>query len=302
MQRTHIPSLSLIISVLNEEKALPLLFARLNPILQAHEAAGGAWEIVFVDDGSTDTTLAMIEEYHAQNPRIKAVSFSRNFGQEAAVVAGLRHATGEVIIPLDADLQDPPELIPQMITKWQEGYDVVMGQRLTRAGDPPSKRLSAKWFYVVYNRSTAQTVPENTASFRLMDKRVVEAVISMPHPSRFLRGALTWAGFRSTTILFDREARSHGFSRWSALKLLNKAMEGFFYYATRPLRIWSFVALAFGGWCLLAGLLGFGTFDLLTMGLGILLIQSAIGNEAHFYNLQDTQKRPEYVVAKKIGL
>lgn len=302
MQRHFLPSLSLVISVLNEEKALPMLLSRLQPILQEYEVRGGKWEIIFIDDGSTDTTLAMIEELHQKDGRIKAVSFSRNFGQEAAIVAGLRHASGEVIIPLDADLQDPPELIPQMIAKWQEGYDVVMGQRRTRGGDTPAKRLTAKWFYVIYNRSTTLTVPENTASFRLMDRQVVEAVIRLPHPSRFLRGALTWAGFRSTTILFDREARSHGLSRWTALRLFTKALEGFFYYATRPLRAWSFVALAFGGWCILAGLLGFSTFDLLAMGLGVLLIQSAIGNEAHFYNLQDTQKRPEYVVAHLIGL
>ncbi len=281
---------------------MPLLLDRLTPILKAHETSGGAWELIFVDDGSTDATLAMIEQYHQQNPSIKAVSFSRNFGQEAAIVAGLRHASNEVIIPLDADLQDPPELIPQMIALWQQGYDVVMGQRRTRGGDSAAKRLTAKWFYSIYNRSTSQTVPENTASFRLMDRQVVEAVISMPHPSRFLRGALTWAGFRSTTLLFDRDARSHGLSRWTALRLFNKALEGFFYYATRPLRAWSFVALVFGGWCLLAGVFGFATFDLLAMGLGILLIQSAIGNEAHFYNLQDTQKRPEYVVARMIGL
>ncbi len=302
MQRSHTPPLSLVISVLNEENSLEPLFARLNPILHTHEAAGGEWEIVFVDDGSTDRTLELLEAYHAQNPRIKAVSFSRNFGQESAIVAGLRYATGEVVIPLDADLQDPPELIPQMIAQWQKGFDVVLAARRTRGGDTPAKRHSAKLFYVLYNHSTSQKVPENTASFRLMDRKVVNAVVQLPHPSRFLRGALTWAGFSTTLIYFDREARVNGLSRWTALRLICKALEGFFYYATRPLRFWSFVALAMGGLCILAGVFGFSTFDLLAMGLGVLLVQSAVGNEAHFYTLQDTQQRPEYIVAKTIGI
>ncbi len=296
--RTDIPFVSLVIPVYNEEKVLPLLMPRLEPLLAGFT---NGWEIVFIDDGSRDSTLAQLNDLHQQNPNIKILSFSRNFGQEAAVVAGLRHAGGDVVIPLDSDLQDPPELIPQMIAKWQEGYDVVLATRKSRMEDSRAKRFFAEKFYAIYNAFASTPIPANTASFRLMDRKVVEAFKLLPTPSRFIRGALAWVGFQTTALYFDRKKRAAGMTGWSAARLMHKALEGFYYYAARLLRCWSLVVLLGGLWCLLAGWFGFATFNLLAFALGLLLIQNAIGNETLFRTLHDLQHRPEYIIAHKIG-
>jgi polyisoprenyl-phosphate glycosyltransferase len=297
--RSQIPFVSLVIPVYNEEKVLPILLPRLAPIL---EGLTRGWEIVFIDDGSKDSTLTQLTELHRQNPNIKVLSFSRNFGQEAAVVAGIRHATGEVIIPIDADLQDPPELIPEMIARWQEGYDVVLATRESRREDTRAKRFFAEKFYAIYNACATTPIPANTASFRLMDRKVVEAFKLLPNPSRFIRGALAWVGFATTAVYFDRKKRAAGMTGWSAARLLHKALEGFYYYAARLLRLWSLIVLFFGLWCMIAGWFGVASFHLIAFSVGVLLIQCAIGNETLFRTLNDMQQRPEYIIAERMGL
>lgn len=297
--RSQFPSVSLVIPVFNEEKVLHLLMARLEPILAGFIQG---WEIIFIDDGSRDATLARLESMHQKDARIKVLALSRNFGQEPAVVAGLRHASGDVVIPIDADLQDPPELIPEMIAKWQEGFDVVLATRRSRLEDTHAKRFFAERFYAIYNACATTPIPPNTASFRLMDRKVVEAFRLLPNPSRFIRGALAWVGFSTTAIYFDRKQRAAGMSGWSAARLLHKALEGFYYYAARLLRGWSLITLIVGLWCILAAWFGFATFNLIALGLGVLLIQAAIGNETHFRTLNDSQNRPEYIISRKIGI
>jgi glycosyltransferase involved in cell wall biosynthesis len=297
-ERSIIPSVSLVIPVYNEEKVLPVLMARLEPLL-ARFTSG--WEIVFVDDGSRDSTLHQITLLAQQHPQIRILSFSRNFGQQAAVVAGLHHARYQVVIPMDADLQDPPELITEMIAKWQDGYDVVLATRRSRAEDTHAKRFFAEKFYTIFNVFATTPIPANTCYYRLMDKKVLEAVKKLPNTSRFLRGALAWVGFKTTAVYFDREKRAAGMSGWTAARLLHLALEGFYYYAAKLLRGWSLISLAFGFWCLFAAWVGIASSTTITLGIGILLIQVAIGNETHFRTLQDLQHRPEYIIAHKIG-
>ena len=232
------PLISVIAPCYNEEAVLACFMDGVLPVLEGKDFQ---YELVFVDDGSRDATRILLEELAAKNNNIRVIVFSRNFGKEAALTAGLDHAKGDAVIVIDTDLQDPPELIGDFIAKWREGFDVVYGKREDRASDTAAKRVTAEGFYRVFNRIAAVPIPENTGDFRLMDRRVVEAIKTLPERSRFMKGLFAWAGFSSIGVAYARPERSAGESKFNFWKLWNFALDGIVSFSTAPLRMWSYI-------------------------------------------------------------
>lgn len=232
--------LSIVVPVYNEEQNLDYLFERLEAVVHDLKLS---YEIVCINDGSRDDTLKYLVAHHERNPQIKVINLARNFGKEIALTAGLDYATGEAVVPIDADLQDPPELIGQLIEKWREGYDVVYATRRSRQGESWLKRFTASAFYSIIDRMSLVHVPANTGDFRLLDRRVVEALKHVPERTRFMKGLFAWVGFKQTSILFDREARHKGKTTWNYWKLWNFALDGIFSFSFIPLKMWSYVGL-----------------------------------------------------------
>lgn len=198
-------------------------------------------EFLFVNDGSTDATLTILKEKKAEKLPIRIIDLSRNFGKEASMSAGLMHAKGEVVIPMDCDLQDPPSLIIQMVQAWQEGFDVVLAKRKDRSSDGLLKRVTASCFYSLMKRVCDHSIPPQVGDFRLMDRRVVDAINQLPERQRFMKGIFSWVGFSTTTILFDRPPRTVGETKFSFWKLWNFALEGITSFSSFPLRLWSYL-------------------------------------------------------------
>lgn len=232
--------LSLIVPMYNEEQTAEAFFKRIEPIL---EAGGISYEIICVNDGSQDNTLQKILAERARNPAIKIVDLTRNFGKEAALTAGLDHSNGAAVIPIDVDLQDPPELIPRLIEQWRQGYDVVYGIRATRDRDGPLKKITARLFYRLYNTLSDVHIPRDAGDFRLLDRRVVDAIKRLPEHNRFMKGLFCWVGFRQIGIPYDRPARSAGSSKWNYWRLWNFALDGITAFSTLPLRVWSYLGV-----------------------------------------------------------
>ena len=232
--------ISLVVPMHNEALVVTPFLDRVVPIVHG---VSEDYEIVCVNDGSSDQTLALLEAAHAANPKVKIVDLSRNFGKEAALTAGIDHASGDVVVPLDADLQDPPELIPLLVAKWREGNDVVLAVRNDRSSDSVGKRTFAALFYRLIGRLSDVPIPANAGDFRLMDRRVVEALKLMPERTRFMKGIFAWLGFRQTTVAYTRPERVAGTSKWRFWKLWNFALDGIFSFTTLPLRIWTYVGL-----------------------------------------------------------
>ena len=233
--------LSIICPCHNEASAIPLFFEALEPVL---EGITPHYEIICIDDGSTDTTLVQLLAATRRNPRISVIELSRNFGKEAALTCGLDHARGDAVIPIDADLQDPPEIIVDLVAKWREGFEVVLAQRIDRSADSLVKRTSANWFYKLHNRISDSPIPENVGDFRLMDRRVVEAIRKLPEQRRFMKGLFAWVGFRTTTVFYNRPERIASATKFSTWRLWNLALEGITSLSTMPLRIWMYIGLA----------------------------------------------------------
>ena len=238
--------LSLVVPMFNEEAALEVFIARVVPIVEALVAPlGGRYEVICVDDGSTDGTLGRLCALRRGNPAIKIVSLSRNFGKDTALSAGLDYAGGGAVVPIDADLQDPPEVIAELFAKWLEGYDVVYATRATRASDSPTKRFTAGWFYRIHNALAETKIPSDTGDFRLMDRRVVEALRRLPERSRFMKGLFAWIGFRQTGVSYRRQARAAGETKWNYWRLWNFALDGIASFSSLPLRVWTYVGVGF---------------------------------------------------------
>ncbi len=216
------------------------LFDRLIEVL---EKLTSTYEIICVNDGSRDNTLNCLIKYHQTKPQIKVINLSRNFGKEIALTAGINYATGEAVIPIDADLQDPPELIEQLVDKWQEGYDVVYATRISRQGETWLKRLTAHGFYKTIGKISRFSVPDNTGDFRLLDRKVVEALKQMPERNRFMKGLFAWVGFKQTSVLFERQPPFQGNTTWNYWKLWNFAIDGITSFSFLPLKVWSYIGL-----------------------------------------------------------
>ena len=202
------------------------------------------FEFIFVDDGSRDDTLNQLLALSATDARVRVIELSRNFGKEAALTAGIDAALGKAIIPIDADLQDPPEMIPQLIAAWQQGADVVLARRTDRSADSFLKRKTAEAFYQFHNRVSDIKIPENVGDFRLMDRKAVDALARLPERQRFMKGLFAWVGFKTVTLDYTRNVRTQGHSKFSGWKLWNLALEGITSFSTAPLRVWMYVGLA----------------------------------------------------------
>ncbi|MEP9318843.1 glycosyltransferase family 2 protein [Pseudomonas sp. LABIM340] len=242
--------ISLVIPFYNEEEGIRNTFHEIEKHIGDSRYE---WEIIAINDGSSDKTLEVLGDIAPSGYTISVVDLSRNFGKEAALSAGLCQATGDAIIPLDADLQDPPSLISDMIQKWEEGYDVVLAKRLDRTSDSVLKRYTAAAFYSVINKMSEVAIPENVGDFRLMDRRVVNVITSLPETRRFMKGLFAWAGFRTTTVEYVRPARAAGDTKFSGWKLWNLALEGVTSFSTIPLKIWSYI-----GFLVAIGAFGYG--------------------------------------------
>lgn len=242
------PMLSLIVPVLNEEESIAPFIEAVDRHLAELPAA---LEIVFIDDGSTDRTIDEIQRARQTDERVCYLKLSRNFGKEAAMTAGLEHAHGDAIIPMDVDLQDPPELILEFFRLWQEGYDTVYGIRRDRNEDTPSKRASAGMFYRIFNWLSHTEIPSNAGDFRLMDRKVVEALNKLTERNRFMKGMFAWPGFSSIGVEYSRPARYAGHTKWNIWKLWNFALDGLTGFSTWPLRVWSYFGLTIAFFSLL---------------------------------------------------
>ncbi|WP_057077992.1 glycosyltransferase family 2 protein [Bordetella bronchiseptica] len=263
----HNIQLSIVIPFLNESEVLPICHARLSRVL---EALDEPYEIVFVDDGSTDGSVEYLIELMRRDRRVRVIKLSRNFGKEAAMSAGLSEARGSAVILLDADLQDPPELIPEMMAAWKAGVDVVSMRRRSRSGESWGKRTSAYLFYRLLSRLSRSPIPADTGDFRLMSRRAVEALLAMPERCRYMKGLYAWIGMPTTVIDYDREPRAAGKTKWSYCALLGLAIEGITSFSTAPLR-----------WVTIGGALvavGGGIF-----GLSIVVKALLFGNDADGY-------------------
>ncbi len=232
---------SIIIPFYNEARTISSLFAALWRTLDA--IADVNWEIICVDDGSTDTTLAQLIALSTSDPRFKIIELSRNFGKEAALTAGLDASRGDAVIPMDADLQDPPELIMQMLAAWENGAEVVLAKRSDRASDGLLKRQTAGWFYRLHNRLADIRIPENVGDFRLMDRVVVDALKRLPERQRFMKGLFAWVGFRTEIIEYSRPIRDGGKSKFTAMRLWNLGLEGVTSFSMVPLKIWTYIGV-----------------------------------------------------------
>ncbi len=233
--------ISIAIPMYNEAAGLDALFARLEQVLCS---LGMDYEIVCVNDGSNDATLEGLLQHRERNGRIVIVDLSRNFGKDIALTAALDHCDGDAVVPMDADLQDPPEVIPEMVEKWREGYDMVIARRGSRESDTPMKQHSAELFYRFFNRVSTAPIPANAGDFRLLDRRVVEALRRFPESNRFMKGLFAWVGYRQTEIVYDREAREAGKSKFNYWKLWNFAIDGIVAFSSMPLRVWSYLGAA----------------------------------------------------------
>lgn len=302
---------SLVVPCYNESPALDAFFRAIRPIIDG--VTGIRFEIVCVNDGSTDDTLAKLLALRRRDGRIRVVDFTRNFGKEAALSAGIDEALGDAVIPIDADLQDPPSLIPLMIERWREGAEVVLAKRTNRASDSFSKRVAAGLYYRVHNKLAEVKLPENVGDFRLMDRRVVNAIKRLPERRRFMKGLFAWVGFHTELVEYVRDPRSAGSSKFSGWRLWNFALEGITSFSTVPLRCWTYIgsslallSLAYGSYIvlrtlihgidvpgyasLLVGILFLGGIQL--MGIGV--IGEYVGRIYY-----ESKGRPLYLVRRK---
>jgi glycosyltransferase involved in cell wall biosynthesis len=230
--------LSVVVPMFNEEASITALFP---PVVAIAEQVTPDYEIVAVNDGSTDNTLLMLAAAHLDNPRIKVVNLSRNFGKEMALTAGLDHASGDAVVLLDADLQHPPEVIPEMVAKWREGYDMVVMIRSSREEETIAKRTFARSFYWIMQHLSRVPIQPDAGDFRLLDRKIVDALKLLPENNRFMKGLFAWVGFRQASIPFRVPPRQRGKSKWGLFRLWNFALDGIFSATTLPLRIWTYL-------------------------------------------------------------
>lgn len=306
------PTLSIVVPMYNEEAVLDAFFARMLPVL---EETGETYEIIFVDDGSRDRSVEIVLDRRVLDPRIKLISLSRNFGKENALTAGLDHASGRAVIPVDADLQDPPELILQFVDKWREGYDVVYGVRARRDRDTRLKRLSARVFYSAMRRLVGFEMPANAGDYRLMDRRVIDALGGLREQNRFMKGLFAWVGFRQIGIPYERPERAAGKTKFGYWKLWNFALDGFTGFTTLPLRLagyigmlTAFVAVVYGGYLVARTMVsgvdvpGYASIMVAVLFLGglQLTVLGVIG-EYLGRSFNEAKRRPLYIARDTVG-
>lgn len=299
--------ISLVVPVFNEEEAIPIFYktVRENEELKKHEV-----EIIFINDGSKDSTESIINALAIADSLVKPLSFTRNFGKEPALFAGLDHATGDAVIPIDVDLQDPIDVIPVLIEKWQEGADVVLAKRTDRSTDGWLKRKTAEWFYKLHNKISTPKIEENVGDFRLMSRETVENIKLLPERNLFMKGVLSWVGGNVDIVEYTRAERSAGESKFNGWKLWNLALEGITSFSTFPLRMWTYIGLfvaalsfVYGGWMIIDKLIwgnpvpGYPSLlvSILFLG-GIQLIGIGVLGEYVGRIYTESKKRPKYLL------
>lgn len=307
------PEYSLVIPAYNEEKSLPLFYEKVTPLM---ETLGEDFEMIFVNDGSRDSTKEILKALAEKDKRVKVCNFSRNFGQQAALLCGLTESKGKAVIAMDADLQDPPEVAIEMIAKWKEGFDVVHGKRRKRKGETVFKKATASLFYRFMRKITSLDMPVDVGDFKLYDRKVVDAILSMGEHDRLLRAQTTWVGFRQTIVEFDRPERVAGETHYTLKKMVKLAESGVFpnssYPLTLPIKLGGalcvlslltyivFIVLAcckvaFGG-------LAAWLFPSLGLAVGLVLFCHGLSNIYLSMVYSEVQNRPKYIVADKINL
>lgn len=299
--------LSIVVPAFNEQEVLPEFHKRLSAVLNTIVAEA---EIIYVNDGSTDATFAVLEKLHAKDPRLIILDLSRNFGKEIALTAGLDHANGDAIVVIDADLQDPPKLIPKLIEHWQAGNDVVYATRLSRTGESAFKKITAFFFYRIIASVSRIPIPEDTGDYRLISRRALLALRQLREQHRFMKGLFSWIGFRQISVPYQRDSRFAGNTKWNYWKLWNFALEGITSFTTAPLKIGTYVGfiIAFGaflyGLIIIARTLLFGAdvpgypslmVVILFLG-GVQLVAIGILGEYLGRMFDETKNRPLYFI------
>ena len=233
--------ISLVVPVYNEEDAIPVFYRT----VRGYQALSDYdIEIIFINDGSRDKTAEIIQTLEDQDPLVTVVNFSRNFGKEPALFAGLEYASGDAVIPIDVDLQDPIEVVPQLVAAWQAGADMVLAKRVDRSTDGRLKRKTAEWFYKLHNKISTPKIEENVGDFRLMSREIVDNILMLPESNLFMKGILSWVGGNIAIVEYTRDKRVAGNSKFNGWKLWNLALEGFTSFSTVPLRIWTYLGFA----------------------------------------------------------
>ncbi len=307
------PTLSIVAPAYNEERNIAAFLAAVIPVL---EGIGETFEIIFVNDGSRDGTLGMLAAAASQDPRVKVVGLARNFGKDIALSAGLAYASGKAVIPIDCDLQHPPELIPQFVEKWREGHDMVIGVRNRRDEEGWLRRNLSRAYYKVMRSMTSVDIPPNAGDFRLLDRKILDVINKMPERHRFMKGIFAWPGFKVASIEFQANARANDTrSRWSLFKLWRFALDGLFSFSTAPLKLWTYIGLLSAGGAfvyllitliekLFYGIKAPGYASLLVVLLffnGLLMISNGIQGEYIARIFEEVKGRPLYVVGQTFG-
>jgi glycosyltransferase involved in cell wall biosynthesis len=301
------PVISIVCPAYNESLVIDTFLEKLIPVLDKSKES---YEVIFINDGSKDDTLSILKAAKVHHPQIRIINLSRNFGKEAALTAGIDVAKGEVVIPIDADLQHPPELILDFLKKWKEGYDVVAGKRLSRTGEHPLKKLSAKLFYDIHNKISDIEIPADIGDFRLMSRKVVEALKLLPENQRFMKGIFAWVGFKTAVVEYYQEERAAGKSSFNGWSLWNFALDGITSFSTVPLRIWlyvglviSFLSFLLGIWLVIEAILygievpGYvSTIAMILFLGGIQLIGIGILGEYIGRLFKEAKRRPVYII------
>lgn len=307
------PTISVVVPMFNESENISHFY---NRILEVFTLLKESWEIVCINDGSTDTTLCQLICLHESDRRVKVINLSRNFGKEIALTAGLRFAKGIAVIPIDADLQDPPELILTLVEKWREGYDVVNATRKTRQGESWIKRGTATLFYKCLAALSDIQIPRNTGDFRLLSRPAIDALNKMPENNRFMKGLFAWVGFSQVTVYYDRHPRYAGSTKWNYWRLWNLAIEGITSFSTVPLKIssylgvgLSFFSFVYAGFLILKTLLfgvdapGYASLMVVMLFIGgiQLIILGVIGEYlGRIFN--EAKRRPLYIIRDSYGV
>lgn len=310
------PKLSVVIPVFNEEDTIPELARRLGALFAGLSSVGDAWETVFVDDGSKDRSAQLLSELSESEPRFKVIGFSRNFGHQIAITAGIDRADGDAVVVMDADLQDPPEVVQQMLDKVAEGYDVVYGVRKHRASETVFKRATASAFYRLIRVMTRVEIPADAGDFRLMTRPVVLALRALREQHRFVRGMVAWVGFRQTAVYYDREARFAGETKYPLRKMLRFAIDGITSFSVLPLRMATWLGLFAGSLAVIVGIWLFfvkflqlgavpgwtGIMVAVTFGFSAQFVMTGILGEYIGRIYEEIKRRPLYIATRETNL
>lgn len=305
-------SCSVIIPVFNEEQVLPELHNRLTTVM---ESIASQYCLLFINDGSSDNSLEVLKELHTKDGHVHIINFSRNFGHQAALSAGYDYATGDFVIVMDADLQDPPEVIPLMVEQWRNGYDVVFGVRSRRMGEGAFKLWTARLFYRLLSRLTNVTIPHDVGDFRLLDRRAVRAFQQIRERNRYIRGLVSWLGFRQTGVVFTREPRFAGQTKYPLRRMLKFALDGITSFSTVPLQLSSYLGLFVSCLCLLylpyafwlklftdRPVLGWTSLVVAVLFLGgVQLMTLGVLGEYIGRIYEEVKQRPLYIVSETVG-